>query len=89
MLLGWTKPYLVYGSAEIDLISMQNENACIVLQGDDAEVTNKFNPFGEYILIELYTNEGLNEIDSINQYEHVLAPKGKGVRIYHIDKRYR
>ena len=87
MLLGWTKPYLVYGSAEIDLNSMQNENACIVLQGDDATVTNKFNPFGEYILIELYTNEGLNEIDSINQYEHVLAPKGKGVRIYHIDKR--
>ena len=87
MLLGWTKPYLVYGNAEIDLHSMQNENACIVLQGDDAPVTNEFNPFSEYILIELYTNEGLNEIDSYNQYESVLAPQGTGVRIYHIDKR--
>ena len=87
MLLGWTKPYLVYGNAEINLKSMQNENACIVLQNDDAEVTNKFNPFSEYILIEFYTNEGLNEIDSFQKYENVLAPQGKGVRIYHIDKR--
>ena len=87
LLLGWTKPYLVYGNASIDLKSMQNENACIVLQGDDAEVSNEFNPFSEYILIEFYTNEGLNEIDSYEQYEHVLAPQGKGVRIYHIDKR--
>ena len=87
MLLGWTKPYLVYGNAEIDLHSMQNENACIVLQGDDAEATNKFNPFSEYIVIEFYTNEGLNEIDSLTKYESVLAPQGSGVRIYHIDKR--
>ena len=86
MLLGWTKPYLVYGSGEIDLKSMQNENAFIVIQSDDAEVTNEFNPFSEYILIELYTNEGLNEIDSYDKYEQVLAPQGKGVRIYHINK---
>ena len=87
MLLGWTKPYLIYGNATIDLKSMQNLNACIVLQEDGVEVTNKFNPFGEYILIEFYTNEGLNEIDSYQKYEQVLAPQGKGVRIYHIDKR--
>lgn len=87
MLLGWTKPYLVYGNATIDLNSMQNENSFIIIQSDDTEVSNKFNPFGEYILIELYTNEGLNNIDSVNVYDDVLAPKGKGVRIYHIDKR--
>ena len=87
MLLGWTKPYLVYGSGQIELKSMQNENALIVIQSDEAEVTNKFNPFSEYILVELYTNEGLNAIDSYDQYEDVLAPQGKGVRIYHIDKR--
>lgn len=87
MLLGWTKPYLVYGSGEIDLKSMQNENSFIVIQQDDAEVSNTFNPFSEYILIELYTNEGLNKIDSYDIYDSVLAPQGKGVRIYHIDKR--
>lgn len=87
MLLGWTKPYLVYGNAEIDLKSMQNSNSLIVIQQDDAEVSNEFNPFGEYILIELYTNEGLNRIDSFDKYGDVLAPQGKGVRIYHIDKR--
>lgn len=87
MLLGWTKPYLVYGNAEIDLKSMQNENAFIVIQSDDTEISNSFNPFDEYILIELYTNEGLNEIDSYDIYDSVLAPQGIGVRIYHIDKR--
>ena len=87
MLLGWTKPYLVYGDAEIDLKSMQNENAFIVIQDDASEVTNKFNPFSEYMIVELYTNEGLNRIDSFDQYDAVLAPQGKGVRIYHIDKR--
>lgn len=87
MLLGWTKPYLVYGNATIDLKSMQNSNSFIVIQQDDAKVSNEFNPFGEYILIELYTNEGLNNIDSYDKYGDVLAPQGKGVRIYHIDKR--
>ena len=87
MLLGWTKPYVVYGNATIDLSSMQNENAFIVIQSDDAEVSNEFNPFDEYILIELYTNEGLNNIDSKSAYDDVIAPNGKGVRIYHIDKR--
>lgn len=85
MLLGWTKPYLVYGDANIELKSMQNENALIVLQADNASVDNKFNPFSEYILIELYTNEGLNKIDSYSKYGDVLAPQGKGVRIYHIN----
>ena len=66
---------------------MQNENALIVIQDDAAEVTNKFNPFSEYMIVELYTNEGLNRIDSFDQYDAVLAPQGKGVRIYHIDKR--
>ena len=87
MLLGWTKPYVVYGNATIDLSSMQNENAFIVIQSDDAEVSYEFNPFDEYILIELYTNEGLNNIDSKSVYDDVIAPNGKGVRIYHIDKR--
>lgn len=86
MLLGWTKPYLVYGNGEVELPSMQNENALIVIQEDNATVTNKFNPFSEYILIELYTNEGLNKIDSYSKYGDVLAPQGKGVRIYHINK---
>ena len=87
MILGWTKPYLVYGNAEIDLKSVANENSLIVLLPDDKEVSNKFNPFDEYILIEYYTNEGLNNLDSTTLYDFVKAPTEDGVKIYHIDKR--
>lgn len=87
ILLGWTKPYLVYGSGTINLKSMQNENACIVLLSDEAEVSSSFNPFSEYLLIDYYTNEGLNEFVSINKYELLKAPSSDGLRLYHIDKR--
>ena len=89
MLLGWTKPYLVNGKGKIQLYTMENENNCIVIPSDDVYFNDgKFSPFGEYILIELYTNEGLNEYDSIVKLPS--RPKGyagKGVRIYHVDNR--
>lgn len=90
MLLGWTKPYLVTGDATIDLKSMQNENALIVIPDDSYQKDDmtKFNPFSEYMVVELYTNEGLNYADSrIQANERPLAANGKGVRIYHVDNR--
>lgn len=87
LLLGWIKPTLVYGSADITLSSMDVENSCIVLQGDEAEVSADFDPYGEYILLELYTPEGINGDDvssSYGGYRYVDVP---GVRIYHVDKR--
>lgn len=89
MLLGWTKPYLALGSGTIDLSCMENENSFIVIPNDDREITNnEFDPFSEYILIELYTNEGLNYLDSrLKLEERPLAMNSKGVRIYHIDNR--
>lgn len=89
MLLGWTKPYIVTGNATINLKSMNNENALIVIPGDSQVIENNtFDPFGEYVLVEYYTNDGLNYIDSINKYSNGFqATKEKGVRIYHIDNR--
>lgn len=88
MLLGWTKPYLVTGNATLDLYSMENENCLIVIPSDDYDNGEKFDPFSEYILLELYTNDGLNEKDSKTQLpERPLAMNSKGVRIYHIDNR--
>ena len=68
---------------------MENENNCIVIPSDDVYLDEgKFSPFSEYILIELYTNEGLNEYDSLNQLSsRPKAYEGKGVRIYHVDNR--
>lgn len=89
MLIGWSKPYIVTGNAEIDLKSMQNLNNFIVIPGDNTEIKdNKFDPFSEYILIEYYTSEGLNEYSSNTKVSTTpLAPKGKGIRIYHVDNR--
>jgi len=89
MLLGWTKPYIVRGNKTIELGAMANENSFIVIPSDDTTITDgKFDPFGEYILIELYTNEGLNYKDSrVALSDRPLAMNSKGVRIYHIDSR--
>lgn len=89
MLLGWTKPYLVTGNASIDLKTMHNENSLIVIPSDSVTIKdNKFDPFSEYILIEYYTNEALNNSDSINEYSNGFqAPQSNGVRIYHVDNR--
>ena len=88
MLLGWTKPYIVTGSTTLDLYSMENENCLIVIPSDDYDGGKQFDPFSEYILLELYSNDGLNEKDSkIQLPSRPLAMNSKGVRIYHIDNR--
>ena len=49
----------------------------------------EFNPFSEYLMIDLYTPDGLNYEDAfgtkLNNYPE--APTGSGVRIYHVDNR--
>lgn len=89
MLLGWTKPYIVTGNTKIDLYASGNENSFIIIPGDSQEIkNNEFDPFGEYILIELYTNDGLNEKDSLVKNASFLKGlTSKGVKIYHIDNR--
>lgn len=89
MLLGWTKPYIVTGNAKINLSSMHNENNFIVIPGDNTVIkNNEFDPFSEYILIEYYTAEGLNKIDSETKSTAApLAPSKDGIRIYHVDNR--
>ena len=50
---------------------------------------NSFVPFDEYILLEYYTPEGLNEFDVKNPtYSYYTqGPNTRGVRAYHIDAR--
>lgn len=89
MLLGWTKPTIVTGSATIEISSLINENSFIIIPSDDTVIENNtFNPWDEYIMIELYTNEANNYKDSRQAIANrPLAPSTYGVRIYHIDRR--
>lgn len=88
MLLGWTKPYVVTGNGSIDLYSMENENSFIVIPDDSYDGKGEFDPFSEYILIELYTNDSLNYADSTIGIGNIpLGSTIPGVRIYHVDNR--
>ena len=89
MLLGWTKPYVVTGNTTIELDTFNNENNLIVIPSDNTIIENNtFDPFSEYMLIEVYSNEGLNYADSLHKYVNGLkGNNNKGVRIYHVDNR--
>lgn len=85
--LGWIKPYLVYGNSKITLTSSSlNPNQCIVI--DNNQTRNNFNPFDEFLLVEYYTPNGLNQYDIntvLNGY--VPLPSLSGYKLYHVDNR--
>lgn len=53
------------------------------------EFIYEFNPFSEYLMIDLYTPDGLNEQDTKGQiiYGRNASINNTGVRIYHVDSR--
>jgi len=81
--LGWINPYYVTDSCEINLRSS-------ALYGDAILIKNNWNKstFDEYLLIEYYTPEGLNEQDSKYSLDgRNKMYSGSGLRIYHVDAR--
>lgn len=101
MILGWTKPYVVYGNATININEVKENNSCIVVLSDTKELVYSkdesifyFNPFSEYLLVEpfVYDNSSLVYYDLINGYKPLDLSGNEvlntnGYRIYHIDKR--
>lgn len=91
MMLGWTKPYIAYGNCEITIPTSLHENAVIVIPYDGKTYEqNKdgkyiFNPFDEYLLLEFYVPDDLNELDY--DYYDVKTIKDFGLRVYHVDNR--
>lgn len=91
LLLGWIKPYVVTGNATITLKSDMSKDNVIVIPYDsksykfDSDGKLIFNLFDEYIVIDYYSPNGLNEKD----YEayKVQTVKDRGARVYHADAR--
>ena len=84
LLYGWVKPYVVTNDATITINPSQENGDCILL-ADSWNGTG----FDEYILIELYTPDGLNRQDAETVYEgygHAL-PSEPGIRMWHVDFR--
>ena len=87
MLLGWSRPYYAIGSCTLRLNAATNKHNFIVIPKDTADMeTESFDPYSEFILIDLYTNEANNEIDSNKVLlNKIPTPKTIGIRVYHIN----
>lgn len=91
MLYNWITPYVVTGNCTITIPSCQKRNALIVIPYNDKTLRknsdNKyvFNPFDEYLVLDLYNNLNLYEqgYDCYNQSPIETV----GGRIYHVDGR--
>lgn len=93
MMLGWTKPYVVTGNANITIPTYQHKDAVIVIPYDDKykNVTSdrlSFNVFDEYLVLDYYTYENLyaQHYDGSGYYMEV-QPEASGALLYHVDAR--
>lgn len=77
IILGWTTPYLVEGSSCKVKLNSFGESGDVIL------IPKSFNGtyFDEYYLVDFYTPDGLNELESGNNGLFSVS----GVRIYHVD----
>ena len=88
--LGWGKAYIPTESTTIDLKPFVTDGEMIVLTPS----WNSYNsPFDEYLILEYYTDLGLNEFDTTNKYMSKYGknyPTGThdyGIRLWHVDAR--
>ena len=88
--LGWGKAYIPTSSVNIDLKPFSTSGEMIILSPS----WNAYNsPFDEYIILEYYTDQGLNELDStygyMSQYgkSYPIGTKDYGIRVWHVDAR--
>lgn len=89
--LGWVTPKIITGDCTLSLNSnfYQDQVFLIPYQSktytktDDGKL--RFNPFDEYLLLELYSSENLNSFDYLpNKATHT---EGYGVKLLHVDAR--
>lgn len=85
---GWVNPYVVTGECTITIGPAEDNGDCIIL-ADNWNGTS----FDEFIIIELFTGEGLNYQDSHFVYPEYYGTTNntgyskQGVRMFHVDNR--
>ncbi len=82
--LGWVDP-IVYDESSIE----EDEVYVTITKDTPLFVTNEYHDtvFDEYIIFELYTPDGLNELDVTYNYGYGLMPNTTGVKVLHSDSR--
>lgn len=88
--LGWGKAYIPTTSITINLQSFVKTGEMIILSPS----WNSYNsPFDEYLIIEYFTSEGLNALDTTYPYmkssrkSYPTGTKNSGIRLWHVDAR--
>lgn len=88
MMLGWVNPTVVTTTQTVTLNPFESSGSCIMVLLD-----YNGSYFSEYLLIDLYTNTGLNtaHANQANSYLYYDYDTGKGmaygVRIYHVSSK--
>ncbi len=86
----WVEPYYVTDSCEITIRPSESTGDCILLS--DLNGWNE-TAFDEYVILELFTPTGLNELDSKNVYPQMSGAWSStgyslsGIRMWHVDNR--
>ena len=82
--LGWANPYVPTEDCIVTIKPNESTGDCILL-ADSWNGT----AFDEYILLDLQTPSGLNEMDATTQYDTYtpIYYSEPGIRMYHIDAR--
>lgn len=85
MAFGWASPYIATDSAEFTIGAFEKTKDLILLTPS----WNEYNsPFDEYLLFELFTPTGLNEVDCTYNYSSgSKGPSTVGIRLWHVDSR--
>lgn len=84
--LNWIKPYVVTGNARITIHPSSTSGEAILIPAHGKSWNGT--AFDEYMLVELYTPTGLNELDSATKYSYdTKGYTGAGIRLTHVDAR--
>lgn len=86
MALGWANPYIPTNTTTIQIKPFQSSKDIILLT---PSWNSRNSAFDEYLLLELYTPTGLNEMDCTYRYDssYPQGPSSTGIRLWHVDAR--
>ena len=89
--LGWAKAYVPIETTIIDLKPFTSSGEVILLSPNSTSYN--YSPFDEYLLLEYYTPDGLNEFDTQHAYlrdsgkRYPTGATERGIRLWHVDAR--
>ena len=83
MAYGWSDPYVPEESVTLEIGSFEQTGDVVILTPSWNQDNS---PFDEYIAIEYFTHNGLNQFDARYGHKNIYVSKN-GCRVWHIDAR--